>query len=446
MISHSALLKAQDFTKFDFGGDFNLSGFVNADFNGDGFVDVFTFDRNFSSSNESKVLLNTSDNDGISFEEKLQNEQFDVQGLAGVGDMDGDGDMDLVVSLGENLELNFLLNDGDGNFIAEALGFSGCKDYKVADFDGDDKLDLVGVNKDNDFIAVYWTLGSSSYQEFVQNHDGEDLQSFDIGDMTLDGMLDIVLGFDHFEGDQIILLINQSFTFTDVSIADENEFEDLMDIEIVDLNNDGNDDIVALQEDICVAFYSNGWPFFDRETLFSRTSEKSVYRSLTVGDFDGSGIKDIVVGTNEEGLFWHQITSLTPFESNFAEIGSLSPVFTILNADLDGDEDSDLIASNGDFYWFENLLPQTPNSTQNQITPEIIVYPNPTSDQISFKNLPEGKVRLKLYSIFGQLILNKKIENGEILPLQDLQSGFYNLEIALEDKNNLLINRRLFIE
>lgn len=442
-LTNIQFINAQGFVQSPYQGLF-ISGHVVADFNGDGSPDVFGIDYNFNGDNVPHLLLNKNISGEIAFEEPILFQQFDIQGKPGAADMDADGDIDLVASLGPNLDLYLLRNDGNGDFDRELLGFSGTKDIKIADLDGDAKLDIIAVNFESDLVVTYSSNGFASYSETVESHEGENLSSFDFGDINLDGKTDIILGFDHYEGDQIVALLSSGFGFTDVGIA-RDEFEDLMDIEMADLNGDGELDIIAIEEDACVVWFSDGgWPSFDKETLFENQTG-SEFRSLTIGDYDGNDLLDIVVGTNQDGLLWHQIISVFPFESNEVKIADVSPVFTILNADLDNDDDLDLVVSNGEFWWFENQVEPLPNAVRNQLWDAITIFPNPAKNFIKINNLP-FEANLNLSNISGKILLRQPIVNGSNINLNGFDSGIYFLDITSEEESNFKIIKKVIVK
>jgi hypothetical protein len=71
---------------------------------------------------------------------------------------------------------------------------------------------------------------------------------------------------------------------------------------------------------------------------------------------------------------------------------------------------------------------------------EIIVYPNPASNQIHIKiNNPEYN-EMKIYSAAGALILNRRIQNGEnIIDIKALPEGMYVIKTG-ERVNKFIVN------
>src|SRR5687768_17942613 len=80
-----------------------------------------------------------------------------------VGDVDADGDLDLVLAKGRHSPLRdrVLLNDGKGSFTASDLGPIADRTYSavLADFDGDGDLDVATSNDRPDIKLVFLNDG-----------------------------------------------------------------------------------------------------------------------------------------------------------------------------------------------------------------------------------------------------------------------------------------------
>lgn len=72
-----------------------------------------------------------------------------------IGDVDGDGDGDLDVLLADKSEIVWYRN-GDRRRFVIADNTMATEDLKVADLDGDGRLDVVGSERDTHNVILYW--------------------------------------------------------------------------------------------------------------------------------------------------------------------------------------------------------------------------------------------------------------------------------------------------
>jgi hypothetical protein len=84
-----------------------------------------------------------------------------------MGDLDGDGDLDIVLAKGRHSPLidRVLLNDGSGSFVASDLGPTADRTYTaaLADVDGDGDLDVLTSNDTPDKKLVYLNNGRGRF-------------------------------------------------------------------------------------------------------------------------------------------------------------------------------------------------------------------------------------------------------------------------------------------
>ena len=84
-----------------------------------------------------------------------------------MGDLDGDGDLDLVLAKGRHTPIRdrVLLNDGTGGFVALDFGPTADRTYTaaLADLDGDGDLDILTSNDTPDRKLVYLNNGKAKF-------------------------------------------------------------------------------------------------------------------------------------------------------------------------------------------------------------------------------------------------------------------------------------------
>ncbi len=112
-----------------------------------------------------------------------------------LGDVDGDGDLDLVEGNGDGESNRVYLNDGKGMFIGtrQALGTARTKSIALGDVDGDGDLDLVAGNYDQP-NHVYLNNGKGIFTDSGQALGSFSTNSIALSDMDDDGDPDLVAG------------------------------------------------------------------------------------------------------------------------------------------------------------------------------------------------------------------------------------------------------------
>jgi FG-GAP-like repeat/Secretion system C-terminal sorting domain len=401
----------------------DLAGLIVADFNGDGKLDVFGINY-FNSPPKMLLRLNTGDST-VAFTSKNPNLSFDVYGRAAAGDLDGDKDLDLVVSKGAARNLFMLKNDGTGGFSLDSLGISGSTYMQIKDVDNDKDLDIIGMRIDLS-LRVYINDGSLKFSTITILNNESDLEVFDTGDMDNDGDLDIVAGFRNFSGLQIALYENSGTnSFSSRPIVFDN-FSGLSGLLIDDLNGDGKKDIVAIRSFGGSAFINTGNLNFAAKPI-PMTNNLPI--SLATGDYNGDGRKDLIIGYNSEGIVWFKNMSNTTLQYSTQKISTIQPAYEIVNGDLDNDKDTDIVVSNDEFWWLINGITQESVSTITFPEEVISIFPNPFEDVIRIQGASDNLYTVKIYNAGGKQVYHADIASGT-LDVSQLNAGLYFLTLT----------------
>ena len=137
--------------------------------------------------NGNLVLLN--DGNGF-FSDSLQPIGTDSDQHVAVGDIDGDGDLDLVGTSG-----SIFLNDGLGQFSqsTESIPYLVTSHVILEDFDSDGDLDVFQVNWSNNPDKVYLNNGFGEFTDSGLSLGAEFSSHAAAGDIDNDGDLDVVI-------------------------------------------------------------------------------------------------------------------------------------------------------------------------------------------------------------------------------------------------------------
>jgi hypothetical protein len=289
------------------------SGIAVADFNGDGLPDVAAV-----GAYDEQVNVDLGNGDGT-FASSLTEPAVcdDSQQMLGcnvifitVGDFNGDGIPDLVVSGGgvpfigiQYVEV--LLGNGDGTFggpITVENPDNTPVSVAVGDFNGDGIADLAVVHQTPDSISIYLGKGDGTFASGPSLTPGTTPSTIATGDFNGDGILDLAVA-NAGSHDVSIFLGNGDGTFTSVSptLPTGSSTPTLppgsstSSITVSDFNRDGISDIaVSDQSGYISIFLGKGDGTF---TALDNEVNAGASGWIASADFNGDGLPDLAVGS-----------------------------------------------------------------------------------------------------------------------------------------------------
>ena len=257
------------------------------------------------------------------------------------GDIDGDGDIDLVTAASAIAE--WYENDGSGNFTAHtlpAITYSTNEYLTTVDLDSDGDLDIVGAAWFDNTIYWFENDGSENFTLRTVSTSVNGAHHFDVADLDQDGDVDVVAVARN-DGD-VIWLVNdgsESFSTTviDSAVSAANS------VQVVDLDSDGDWDVVSAGEGGQLRMAINdGSQNFTNSTVATLTDA----HGLGFGDFDGDGDIDLVAnGIDAAGraLNWYENDGALSFTEH--SIDTLYAGRNLVVADVDNDGTLDFVVS-----------------------------------------------------------------------------------------------------
>jgi len=239
-------------------------------------------------------------------------------GAAQFGDVDDDGDLDLVVNDAYNngpaRRPHLYLNDGTGVFTESAATFnaplkSGQMDVQLVDIDGDWDIDFFGDNKfvnsgGNHFLLLNDGHGTfSDHSSLIQAGNGGTYEA-EVGD--LDGDDDLDLFFVSLSGFSEGAVRNNvvpsgTLSFTNQAAlpgsVDDNE------IALFDYDDDGDYDVVVGSLGSHEYLYRNdgGFTFVNQSSAIQSIQDSTL--DCTLADLNNDGAYDLITAQGESGAF-----------------------------------------------------------------------------------------------------------------------------------------------
>ncbi|MEH2218468.1 MAG: FG-GAP-like repeat-containing protein [Nostoc sp.] len=276
----------------------NPKSLAVGDVNGDGKVDLVM--TNFSSND---VLVLLGNGQGTFSTPTPANLAFETRpDSIALGDLDADGDLDLIVGI-VNYTMGYgsdnvtvLLNNGNGTFGTKtnyALQ-SKAQYIAVGDVNGDGKVDLVTANSSRNNASVLYGDGQGRFSVPSNLDLGSTPDSIALGDLDADGDLDFVFvdsSFGYGSDTLSILLNNGNGTFSPkTNYALNNQVQS---IAVADVNKDGKLDlmIASSYSDNVSVLLNNGDGTFAAKTDYAAGNRPS---SIVLGDVNGDSTVDLL--------------------------------------------------------------------------------------------------------------------------------------------------------
>jgi len=347
---------------FDIGADAaDTFGCALADMDGDGDLDFIAAD----SGEPSTVMLNNGSPAPFDSLTPAVSLGFSSNATRAViaEDMNNDGLPD-VMALNENLEENqIFMNLGHFETPFDSIaagsefstGLIAMSRIGVGDVNGDGRLDVVAAGLNNGFgflaPAVFFNNGTSAPFSGAPQLFGtiEATRAVTLGDVNGDGLLDAVLGnFNDFN--QLFLHNGTGTPYSDPPLDAGDTARNTTAIALADMNRDGRLDIVEGVSGAVNRLYLNGGGLNPFVTAFSGSpigSSTDATGSIAIADIDRDGWLDVVSGNLNELDRVHYSDNGTFASAGAGETLGSTPTATshVLAADFNGDGWTDIAAS-----------------------------------------------------------------------------------------------------
>jgi hypothetical protein len=262
-----------------------------------------------------------------------------------LGDLDGDGDLDLVLAKGRHTPIRdrVLLNDGKGRFTGSDLGPTPDRTYTaaLADLDGDGDLDVITSNDTPDKKLVFLNDGKGRFSVAgTWGVPAWSTRNAAVADLNGDKKIDVIAA--NRPGPSFVCLNDGSGRFTRECIAIP--AESATTIVPADFDKDGFVDLAVPSRDGGQSriYFNDGKAGFARTVAFGPPDAAA--RVGAAADFNGDGAVDLVVGDEKaESMVVYVNDGKGRLTAGYRVADKGRTPYAIAAGDLDNDRDPDIV-------------------------------------------------------------------------------------------------------
>jgi hypothetical protein len=349
-------------------GGYRAFAVAVADVNGDGIPDLLVANQCSDSecTQDGSIAVMLGNGDGTFQTAVTYDSGGHCPTSIAVGDLNGDGNLDLAIT--EGAKVGVMLGNGDGTFQAAVMygsgGYNSAWSAVVADVNGDGNLDVLVANECSDSecvqdgsVGVLLGNGDGTFKKAVAYDSGGLMaRSVSVADVNGDGDLDVaVVNFDIYSSTVGVLLGNDDGTFKKVVTYPSGGYNPSA-VAIADVNGDGKPDLLVANEQptgvgsgdgMAGVLLGNGDGTFQAAVAYDSGGLDASL--ISVGDLDGDGNLDLALvnsypTSDSVGVLLGNGDGTFQTAATFGS-GGYRP-FSAAVADVNGDGKPDLLVAN----------------------------------------------------------------------------------------------------
>ena len=221
-------------------------------------------------------------------------------------DFDGDGRLDLVSASSNDNAVSWFRNEGLNSAghltfgIKQKITWSslGSRIVTAGDIDQDGDADVIGASYYDSTVRWFENDGSGAFHSHIVSTGVDEGQGVTVADLDNDGDLDIATAS---SGDNTVAVFRNldRGVFCEIKEIVDNEAVGVRTVIAVDVDGDGLLDLAsAAKDDSTIAWYRNNYTNFEGKTIISAGAESSGAYSLVATDIDRDGDQDLIVASN----------------------------------------------------------------------------------------------------------------------------------------------------